>query len=75
LMAHLRSAGGMQFTFSVSEALGRRAMHAITGLAAALEPTARATEVVLAVRLGEEPPVYGRILPPLPAPLPLPATG
>ena len=75
LMAHLRSAGGVQFTFSVSEALGRRAMHGVTALAAALEPTARATEVVLAVRLGEEPPVYSRILPPLPAPLPMPATG
>jgi hypothetical protein len=73
LLANLRAAGGMHLTLSVSEALGRRAMNAITALATALEPTARATEVVLAVRIGEEPPVYSRILPPVP--VPLPATG
>ena|SRR5688572_4111892 len=68
LMAHLRAAGACHLTLSVSEALGRRAMHAVTGLAASLEPMARATDVVLAVRLGEEPPVYSRPLPPLPLP-------
>jgi hypothetical protein len=70
-MAHLRAAGACHLTLSVSEALGRRAMHGVSGLAASLEPMARATDVVLAVRHGEEPPVYSRPLPPLP----LPATG
>jgi hypothetical protein len=68
LMAHLRNAGACHLTLSVSEALGRRSMHAVTSLAASLEPMARATDVVLAVRLGEEPPVYSRPLPPLPLP-------
>ena len=74
LMAHVRGAGGCHLTLSVSEALGRRATHGITTLAASLEPMARATDIVLAVRIGEEPPVFSRPLPPLPFPA-LPATG
>src|SRR5262245_61726434 len=66
LMANLRAAGGVHLTLSVSEALGRRASHALTALASSLEPMARATDVVLAVRIGDEPPVYSRPLPPLP---------
>ena len=73
LMAHVRNAGGCHLTLSLAETLGRRATHAMTSLAASLEPTARASDIVLAVRVGEEPPVYSRPLPPLP--LPLPATG
>ena len=68
LMAHVRAAGGGHLTLSVSEALGRRATHGIKALASALEPTARATDIVLAVRIGEEPPVYSRLLPPIPLP-------
>jgi hypothetical protein len=68
LMAHVRAAGGVHLTLSVSEALGRRATHGITTLAAALEPVARATDIVLAVRIGEEAPVYSRPLPPIPLP-------
>jgi hypothetical protein len=74
LMAHVRAAGGVHLTLSVSEALGRRAMHSLTSLAGALEPMARATDIVLAVRVGEEAPVYSRPLPPVPFP-DLPATG
>ena len=66
LMANLRSAGGVHLTLCVSEALGRRATHTLTTLAASLEPMARATDVVLAVRIGDEPPVYSRPLPPRP---------
>jgi hypothetical protein len=66
LMANLHSAGGVHLTLSVSEALGRRASHTLTTLAASLEPMARATDVVLAVRVGDEPPVYSRPLPPRP---------
>jgi len=68
LMAHVRAAGGVHLTLSVSEALGRRASHGIKTLASALEPVARATDIVLAVRIGEEPPVYSRLLPPIPLP-------
>jgi len=68
LMAHVRDAGGGHLTLSVSEALGRRATHGITALASALEPMARATDIVLATRIGEEPPVYSRLLPPIPLP-------
>jgi len=50
----------------VSEALGRRATRGITQLAASLEPVARTSDVVLAVRIGEEAPVYSRPLPPRP---------
>jgi len=60
LLAHLRQAGGCHLTLSVSEALGRRASHAVTLLAAALEPVVRAGDLVLAVRVGEAPPVYSR---------------
>jgi hypothetical protein len=66
LMANLRSAGGVHLTLSVSEALGRRATHVLTSLASSLEPMARATDVVLAVRIGDEQPVYSRPLPPRP---------
>jgi hypothetical protein len=71
LMAHVREAGGVHLTISVSEAVGRRALHGLTQLASTLEPTARACDIVLAVRVGDEPPVYSRPLPPLR----LPATG
>src|SRR5262249_42395276 len=74
LMAHVPGGGGCPLTLSVSEALGRRAMHSLTTLAASLEPMARATDIVLSVRIGEEPPVFSRPLPPLPFPV-LPATG
>jgi hypothetical protein len=60
LLANLRSAGGCLLTLSVSEALGRRATHALTALAARLEPMARAADVVLSVRIGEDAPVFSR---------------
>jgi hypothetical protein len=66
LMAHLREAHGVQLTLSVSEALGRRASHAVTQLAASLEPVARTSDLTLAVRIGEEAPVFSRPLPPRP---------
>ena len=75
LMAHVHAAGGCHLTLSVAEALGRRTRHGLTALAASLEPAARASDIVLAVRVGEEPPVYSRPLPPRPFPSPLPATG
>ena len=50
----------------MSEALGRRALHGLSQLASSLEPTARAADIVLAMRVGEEPPVYSRPLPPRP---------
>lgn len=65
-LAHLREAGGVHLTLSVSEALGRRALHGLSQLASSLEPTARASDIVLAMRIGEEPPVYSRPLPPRP---------
>ncbi len=58
LMAHLRAASGCLLTLSVSEALGRRAAHELTALAASLEPVGRASDIVLAVRIGENPPVF-----------------
>jgi hypothetical protein len=66
LMAHLKEAGGIQFTLSVSEALGRRASHSTTALAASLESVARMSDLTLAVRIGEEAPVFSRLLPPRP---------
>ena len=60
LLALVRQSGGCHLTLSVSEALGRRASHSLTMLAVALEPTARAADMVLAVRIGEEAPVYSR---------------
>jgi hypothetical protein len=62
LMAHLKSAGGCHLTLSVGESHGRRALHDLTALAAALEPMARACDIVLAVRIGEDPPVFSRPL-------------
>jgi hypothetical protein len=62
LMAHLKSAGGSHLTLSVADAHGRRALHDLTQLAAALEPMARACDIVLAVRIGEDPPVFSRPL-------------
>jgi hypothetical protein len=44
----------------VSEALGRRATHELTTLAAALESVALAAELSLSIRVGEEPPIYSR---------------
>jgi hypothetical protein len=67
LLAHLKSSGGCHLTLSVSEALGRRAMHELTTLAAALEPVALASELSLCVRIGEEAPVYSRPAPSSPA--------
>jgi hypothetical protein len=62
LLANLRAARGCLLTLSVSEAHGRRATHELTSLAAALEPMARAADLVLAVRIGEEAPVFSRPL-------------
>jgi hypothetical protein len=60
LAGHLKSSGGCQLTLSVSEALGRRATHELTMLAAALEPVVLASELSLSVRVGEDPPVFSR---------------
>lgn len=60
LIANLKEAGGCLLTLSVSEALGRRATHDLTALAALLEPTAIASDLVLAVRVGDDPPVFSR---------------
>lgn len=60
LIANLKAARGCLLTLSVSEAMGRRATHDLTTLAAALEPTAVASDLVLAVRVGEDPPVFSR---------------
>ncbi len=60
LLANLRAAGGCHLTLTVSDSLGRRATHSLTTLAAALEPTARACDMVLSVRVGEGEPVYSR---------------
>ncbi len=71
LLAHLKSAGGRHLTLCVSEALGRRATHELTALAAALESVALASDLSLSVRVGEDTPVYSR-----PAPSrPIAATG
>jgi sirohydrochlorin ferrochelatase len=67
LLAHLKSAGGCHLTLTVSEALGRRATHELTTLAAALEPVVLASELSLSVRIGEEAPVYSRPAPSRPA--------
>lgn len=76
LLAHLKSSGGRHLTLTVSEALGRRATHELTSLAAALEPVAVASDLALSVRIGEEPPVYSRPAPSRPAPSsPLRAAG
>lgn len=64
LLAHLQSSGGGHLTLCVSEALGRRATHELSTLAAALESVAQAAELSLSIRIGEEPPIYSR-----PAPL------
>ena len=71
LMAHLRAGGGVHFTLSVSDEHGRRSAHALTTLAAALDPMAYACGVELAIRLGEKPPLYSRP----PSALPLTLTG
>ncbi len=63
LMAHLRTAGGMHFTLSIESTLGRRASHALTALAAGLEPMAIACDINMSVRLGDGDPMYSR--PPL----------
>jgi hypothetical protein len=60
LIANLKAAGGCLLTLSVGEALGRRATHDLTALAAQLEPTAVASDLVLAVRVGDDPPVFSR---------------
>jgi hypothetical protein len=60
LVANLKAAGGCLLTLSVSEALGRRATHDLTSLAAQLEPTVVASDLVLAVRIGDDPPVFSR---------------
>jgi hypothetical protein len=60
LMAHLRAGGGVHFTLSVGEELGRRAAHSLTTLAAALDPMAYACGVELSIRLGEKAPLYSR---------------
>jgi hypothetical protein len=60
LLAHLRAAGGCHLTLTVNDSLGRRATHSLTTLAAALEPMARASDMVLSVRVGEAEPVYSR---------------
>jgi hypothetical protein len=60
LIANLKTAGGCLLTLSVSEALGRRATHDLTMLAGQLEPTAVASDLVLAVRIGDDPPVFSR---------------
>ena len=60
LLANLRAAGGCLLTLSDGEALGRRATAELTSLAAALEPMARASDLVLSVRIGEDPPVFSR---------------
>jgi hypothetical protein len=60
LMAHLRAAGGVHFTLSVCNTLGRRGCHSLTSLAAALEPMATACGVALAVRIGTAPPLFSR---------------
>ncbi|HEV8547408.1 MAG TPA: hypothetical protein VGQ57_00245 [Polyangiaceae bacterium] len=60
LLAHLKSASGCQLSLCASEALGRRATHELTALAAALEPVALASELTLAVRVGEDAPVFSR---------------
>jgi hypothetical protein len=65
LLAHLRGAGGHHLTLTVSDALGRRATHSLTALAAALEPMSRACDMQLAVRVGERAPIYSRPLPAL----------
>jgi hypothetical protein len=60
LIANLKAERGCLLTLSVSEALGRRASHDLTALAALLEPTVVASDLVLAVRVGDEPPVFSR---------------
>jgi hypothetical protein len=71
LMANLRAGGGVHFTLSVSDELGRRSAHSLTALAAALDPMAYACGVELSIRLGEKPPLYSRP----PSSLPLSAAG
>jgi len=60
LLAHLKSSGGGHLTLCVSEALGRRATHELSTLAAAVESVARAAELSLSIRIGDEAPIYSR---------------
>jgi hypothetical protein len=60
LVGMLKSSGGCQLTLSASEAVGRRATHDLTMLAAALEPVALVSELSLCVRIGEEAPLFSR---------------
>lgn len=64
LLAHLHSVGGVRFVLTVDTALGRRASHTLTALAASLQDDALAKGVAFCVRLGEREPIYAR--PPLP---------
>jgi hypothetical protein len=63
LVGHLNSAGGRELTLSVSDAHGRRALHDLTALAAALEPVTLACNLSLSVRVGEAEPVFSRPAP------------
>jgi hypothetical protein len=75
LMAHLRSAGGSDFTLSMDESLGRRAAQSLNSLAAGLDPMARACDVVLGVRIGQREPQFSRPLHSRPLPSRIAAAG
>jgi hypothetical protein len=60
LMAHLKAAKACHLTLSVSETLGVRAVHELMALAASLEPVARASEIVLGARVGDDQPIFSR---------------
>lgn len=71
LMAQLRSSGGVHFTLSVNEELGRRAANSLTALGTTLDSLAFACGVELAIRIGDKPPLYSRP----PSAQPMSATG
>jgi hypothetical protein len=53
LLAHLASSGGGSFVLSVDGYLGKRAAHDLSGLAAALEPSASTSRVQLRMERGD----------------------
>lgn len=60
LLSHLRLVSGVRLLFTVDTALGRRASHTLTALAASLEQPALSAGISLCVRLGDSEPIYAR---------------
>jgi hypothetical protein len=58
LMARLKSLYSANFVLSVDETLGRKGIHALIGLAAALDGNLPPS-IELGVRIGSGPPIYG----------------